>query len=47
MITRGDLFKYADDILIQSSSLAELKTALDEFDNLRNDFAFSKNRKKC
>ena len=47
MILRGDLIADAEEILIQSSSLVELKTALDEFDNLKGEDGLSTNRRKC
>ena len=46
MILKGGLIAYGDDILIHSSSLTELKTALDEFDNLKGEYGLSINRRK-
>jgi hypothetical protein len=47
MIRRGDLMAYADDVLIQSSSMEELRQALKEFDKLVEHWGLSLNRKKC
>lgn len=47
MIKRGDLIAFADDILIQSSSLAELSTVLKAFDIIGSSSGLTLNKSKC
>lgn len=46
-VKRGDLRAFADDVLIQSSSLAELATLLSEFQRVSHNASMEINMNKC
>ena len=46
VIKRGDLLAYADDILIQSSSINELKTIISEIQKLQTEWGLIINKRK-
>jgi len=47
LIARGDLLAYADDLIIQVSSLGELQLILKEFEKLKDESKLILNLNKC